>query len=149
MTAKSARQLDLTGEYRFYVAWIGALLIVSFGIFTLLSKIKTKEVDDGKKVVHAKFVLKGFLLNSFNPAVPIFWLGVISVVKLKEGYTSLDEAAFFGSVLSTVFATDLLKSFVAERLKQLLKPTVLLWINRTVGTILIGIGVSMIVKVYA
>ncbi len=143
-----ASQIDLAGKYRFYVAWIGGLLLIAFGIVTWFAKIKAKEVDDGKKTVHAKFLLKGFLLNSFNPAVPVFWLGIISVVKLKEGYSTLHEMVFFSSVLSTVFATDILKSFVAHRLKELLKPNVLLWMNRILSIILISIGVSTILKVY-
>lgn len=143
-----AAQVDLTGEYRVYTGWIGGLLLIAFGISMLVSKLKVKEVDDNKRTVHAKFVLKGFLLNSFNPAVPIFWLGVISVIKLKEGYTAFHEAVFFGSVLATVFGTDVFKSFLAHRLKALLKPNVLLWINRIVGIILIVIGGRMILKVY-
>ena len=64
-------------------------------------KVKIKEVDDDKKTVHAHFVVKGFLLNFFNPAVPLFWLGVFSVVKLKEDYTHVHEGIFFASVLAT------------------------------------------------
>lgn len=143
-----ASQIDLAGKYRVYVGWIGGFIIIAFGVFTLLSKIKAKDVDDGKKVVHAKFMLKGFLLNSFNPAVPVFWLGVISVVKLKEEYTHLHEAFFFGTVLTTVFATDLVKSFASHRLKRLLKHNVLVWISRITGIALVGIGIRMIVKVY-
>ncbi len=144
-----AAQLDLTGEYRYYTGWIGGLLLILFGLSMLLSKVKVKDVDDNKSTVHAKFILKGFLLNTFNPAVPIFWLGAISVIKLKENYSTLHEAIFFGTVLTTVFATDIFKSFIAHRLKKILKPIVLLWINRLVGTILIVIGLRMIVKLYS
>jgi len=144
-----ASQLDFAGKYRVYTGWIGGILLILFGLSMLIAKMKVKDVDDDKSTVHAKFILKGFLLNSFNPAVPIFWLGVISVLKLKEGYTMVHEGFFFGSVLATVFATDLLKSFIAHRLKKLLKPVVLLWINRIVGIVLITIGARMIVKVYA
>ena len=144
-----AAQVDLTGHYRVYTGWIGGLLLIAFGASMLLSPMKEKEVDDDKRTVHAKFVLKGFLLNSFNPAVPIFWLGVISVIKLKENYSSAHEAVFFISVLATVFATDLFKSFIAHRLKKLLNALVLLWVNRSVGIILAGIGIRMIWKIYS
>jgi threonine/homoserine/homoserine lactone efflux protein len=144
-----ASQLDLTGKYRVYAGWIGGLLLVIFGLTMIITKLKTKEVDDDKSTVHAKFILKGFLLNSFNPAVPLFWLGVISVLKLKENYTSLHEGIFFTSVLVTVFGTDVFKAFIAHRLKKILQPAVLLWINRCVGVVLITIGIRMIVKVYA
>ncbi len=144
-----AAQLDLTGTYRVYTGWIGGLLLMLFGLSMLLSKMKVKDVDDNKRTVHAKFVLKGFLLNTFNPAIPLFWLGIISVMKLKEEYTTIHEAVFFGAVLVTVFATDVFKAFISHRLKKLLKPNVLLWINRIVGIILMLIGLRMIIKVYS
>ncbi len=149
LTYLFAAQLDLTGTYRVYTGWIGGLLLVLFGLSMLISKMKVKDVDDNKRTVHAKFILKGFLLNSFNPAIPLFWLGVISVMKLKENYATVHEAFFFGTVLTTIFATDIFKSFIAHRLKELLKPLVLLWINRSVGIILIVIGLRMIIKVYS
>ena len=114
-----------------------------------MKKIKVREVDDDRKTVHAKFVLKGFLLNSLNPGVPVFWLSVISVVKMKEHYSFAHEALFFGCLLTTVFSLDLLKSFVSHRVKELLTPVVLHWMNRIIGIILIGIGVSLIIKLYA
>jgi threonine/homoserine/homoserine lactone efflux protein len=144
-----ASQVDLAGQYRVYAGWIGGLLLVLFGASMVFARLKVKDVDDNKSTVHAKFVLRGFLLNSFNPAVPLFWLGVISVLKLKENYQSIHEAFFFASVLTTVFATDVFKSYVAHLLKRLLRPAVLLWINRSVGIVLAVIGLRMIVKVYA
>ena len=68
------------------MAWIGGLLLIGFGIFNFFHRIKLKEVDDNKKTVHAHFVLKGFLLNLFNPAVLFFWLGVVGMVSVKEDY---------------------------------------------------------------
>lgn len=143
-----ASQLDLAGKYKVVTGWVGGLMLIAFGVATLLTKIKAKEVDDNKRTVHAKFLAKGFLMNSLNPAVPLFWLGVITVVKTKEGYSTLHEAVFFGCVLVTVFSTDLFKSFIAHRLKKLLQPSVLLWVNRIVGIVLIGIGINMILKNY-
>jgi threonine/homoserine/homoserine lactone efflux protein len=142
-----ASQLDLTGKYRTAVGWIGGVLMIMFGIMTLIKKIKSREVDDNKKTVHAKYVLKAFVLNTFNPAVPLFWIGVLSVVKLQETYSKAHEAVFFLSVLSTAFLCDLGKSYVAQRIKNLLKPGVVHWLNRILGIILIGVGVRMIVKV--
>src|SRR6187401_3818963 len=54
-----ASQLDLAGEYKLPAAWIGGLMLMAFGISTLLTKVKVKEVDDNKRTVHAKFMAKG------------------------------------------------------------------------------------------
>lgn len=142
-----ASQIDLAGKYKVGVGWIGGLLLVSFGIINFFRKVKPKEVDDDRKTVHAKFILKGFVMNIFNPAVWLFWLGIISLIKLKEDYTRIHEAAFFSSVLLTAFGMDLLKSFIANRISHLLNSTVLHWINWIVGTVLVAFGLRMILKV--
>jgi len=142
-----ASQLDLTGRYKMAVGWIGGALLIGFGILNFFRKVKPKEVDDDKKTVHAKFVLKGFAMNTLNPAVLLFWIGIISLVKLKEDYTRTEDFLFFACVLSTVFGMDLLKSFIANRISHLLNAKVLHWINWSVGIVLIGFGLRMIVKV--
>lgn len=122
--------------------------MIGFGLFNFFRKVKVKEVDDNKKTVHAKFMLQGFVLNIINPAVLLFWLGIVSVMSVKENYTRSHELMFFGSLLATVFLTDLLKSYVANRIKKMLKPNVMLWINRIIGLALVGFGINMIAKVY-
>ena len=129
------------------MSWIGGILFIGFGIFNFFQKIKVKEIDDNKKTVHAHFVLKGFLLNLLNPAVLFFWLGVVGLVSVKENYTRTDDAIFFGSTLLTIFSTDILKSYVAHRIKNLLRPKIMIWINRSIGVILVGFGVRMILTV--
>jgi len=142
-----ASQLDLTGKYKVAVGWVGGLLLIGFGIVNFFRKVKPKEVDDDRKTVHAKFIFKGFVMNTLNPAVLLFWVGILSLIKLKEDYTKVHEAIFFATVLTTVFGTDLLKSFVANRISHLLNATVLHWINRIVGSVLIAFGLRMIFKV--
>jgi threonine/homoserine/homoserine lactone efflux protein len=142
-----ASQLDLTGRYKFAVGCIGGVLLIGFGVLNFFRKVKPKEVDDDKKTVHAKFILKGFAMNTLNPAVFLFWIGIISLIKLKEDYTRTEDFIFFACVLSTVFAIDLLKSFIANRIAHLLNAKVLHWINWSVGIVLIAFGLRMIVKV--
>jgi len=142
-----ASQLDLTGKYRILVGWLGGFLMIGFGVINFFRKVKPKEVDDDKKTVHAKFVFKGFVMNTLNPAVLLFWVGIISLIKLKEEYSRFHEAVFFSFVLGTAFCMDLLKSFVANRIAHLLNAKVLHWINWIVGTVLIAFGIRMIVKV--
>jgi threonine/homoserine/homoserine lactone efflux protein len=125
---------------------VGGTLFIGFGIYNFFHTVKLKEVDDDKKTVHAHFVLKGFLLNLLNPAVFFFWLGVVGLVSVKENYSRTHEIIFFCSTLITVFSTDLLKSFVSQRIKNILKPNVMLWINRIIGIVLIGFGVRMLFR---
>ncbi len=142
-----ASQLNLLDKYKITMGWVGGLLMIAFGLFNFFRKVVVKEVDDNKKTVHAKFMLKGFLLNIINPAVLLFWIGVVSLISVKEHYTKTHEMVFFGTLLGTVFSTDLLKSYISNRIKNLLKPNVMLWVNRIIGLILMGFGINMILKV--
>ncbi|MCC7233272.1 MAG: LysE family transporter [Bacteroidia bacterium] len=143
-----AAQLNLMEEHKTIVGWVGGLLLIGFGAFNFFRKIKVREVDDNKKTIHAKFMAEGFLLNFFNPAVLFFWLGVVGIVSLRENYSRMHELFFFSSVLLTVFSTDLLKSFVAHRIKNVLNAKVILWVNRITGLVLAAFGMHMIYKVF-
>lgn len=142
-----ASQIDLTHKYKVPVGWIGGFVLIGFGVINFFRKVKPKEVDDNRKTVHAKFILKGFAMNTLNPVVWLFWIGVISLVKLKEDYTTFHEAIFFSAVLGTVFCLDMLKSYIANRISHLLNASVLHWINWVVGSVLVMIGLRMILKV--
>lgn len=141
-----ASLIRIIDNHQSAMSWVGGLLLIGFGIYNFFHKVRMKDVDDNKKTVHAHFVLKGFLLNLFNPAVLFFWLGVVGLVSVREHYSSADEWIFFGSTLAMVFTTDLLKCFVANRIKNILNPTVMTWINRITGLVLIGFGLNMILK---
>ena len=139
-----ASVMKIIDNHQVAMAWVGGLLLIGFGMYNFFHRIKLKEVDDNKKTVHAHFVLKGFLLNLLNPAVLFFWLGVVGLVSVKENYNRVHEITFFGCTLATVFSTDLLKSFIAQRIKRILRPEIMLWINRIIGIVLIGFGINMI-----
>jgi threonine/homoserine/homoserine lactone efflux protein len=125
---------------------VGGILMIGFGVYNFFHRVKLREVNDVKKTVHAHFVVKGFLLNVLNPGVLFFWLGVIGLVNGREDYTHIHQVTFLGATLATVFSTDLLKSFVSHRIKKLLKPQVMVWVNRGIGLVLVGFGVSMILR---
>jgi threonine/homoserine/homoserine lactone efflux protein len=141
-----ASLIRLIDNHHKAMSWAGGLLLVCFGVYNFFHKIKLKEVDDNKKTVHAHFVLKGYLLNILNPAVLFFWLGVVGMISTKEDYTRSHEITFFGVTLVTVFGTDLLKAYVSQRIKAILKPETMLWINRITGVVLVGFGIRMILR---
>jgi threonine/homoserine/homoserine lactone efflux protein len=125
---------------------IGGVVLCSFGIFQLLKKTKVAEVEDRKKAVHARYFFKGLLLNTLNPMVLLFWLSVVGIVSLRQQYTRADVFAFFLSVIVTVFSTDLLKCFGANRLKRVLNAKVIHRMNLATGIILILFGAEMLIR---
>jgi len=141
-----ASKLNLTGDSKTIFGICGGILLVLFGVYQYFKKVKLAEMDKKEKAIHARYTLQGFVLNAANPAVLLFWLSVLGQVKLKVRYETIHEVLFFSCCLISVFSSDLLKAYGAHKIKKILKPIVLTWINRIAGLILFGYGFWMIGK---
>jgi threonine/homoserine/homoserine lactone efflux protein len=141
-----ASQVDFMHKHEQAMGIIGGVVLSSFGVFQLLKKSKSADIQDRRNAVHAKYLLKGFLLNTLNPMVLLFWLSVVGIVALRQHYTYTDVITFFCSVIVTVFTTDLLKSAGAGRLRRILTEKVIRRMNIVTGLILIGFGAEMVIR---
>ena len=139
----------------FITGVIGGTIMMMFGVFNIFQKHPLdlrQEENKVEKLIPAKAslpvsALKGFAINIVNPFVIIFWIGVVSVESTRYKFSHADVFALFLAALLTVFGTDILKSVGANKITALLKPQILLWINRIAGVILIISGLSLIWKV--
>lgn len=119
---------------------IASVIILFFGIGILLKKqtIPAEAIQVNEKVKGAwLFIAKGFMLNSMNPSVLFFWIGVSGTISLKSYYTTTHLLTFYGVILVTVFSTDLLKAYVAQKIKQFVTANFLIWLNRITGIALV------------
>jgi threonine/homoserine/homoserine lactone efflux protein len=137
---------------------VGGLIVVGFGVvtFTRRHKIsssphmavnmqrKTDRLFSGR---FFRYMSKGYFMNIFNPFLLIFWLGVMSLVSAKYGIPSKEILVFFAGTVSAVFVTDILKCFLANRIKQRLNIKVLTWVNRIVGLLMVAFGLALIARV--
>lgn len=143
--------LAIVQSNQMWVGIIGGGILIVFGIINIAKKPHIPgadlELPDDSKTLWID-TGKGFMMNALNPFVLIFWLGVSSSLTAKQQLSSTYSIVFFGSALITIFATDLLKAFLAIRLKKLIKPSFLLWLNRLSGLGLMTYGVRMIVKLF-
>jgi threonine/homoserine/homoserine lactone efflux protein len=87
---------------------------------------------------------KGFLFNLINPCAWVLWLGILPIT---AGLTLGRQILFFGSILVSIFCIDLIKSYFAGRIKNLIKPNMMFIINRVIGIIFCVLGIYMIVKI--
>jgi threonine/homoserine/homoserine lactone efflux protein len=134
---------------------IGGCVMIVFGLFTFKKKTNIKTDDDDdidtpvplEKVKPLKYMAKGFALNILNPFLLIFWMGWMAYVGNTYGPRSPEIAIFFGGTLTTVLSTDLLKCFIAGKIKQYLKPRVITIVNYILGATLIILGIYMILRV--
>jgi threonine/homoserine/homoserine lactone efflux protein len=128
-------------------AYVGGLLLIVFGIMSAFKRphMKTDGIDlpDDSKTMLID-TAKGFMMNTLNPFVLIFWLGVVSAIHTGKIGGGRDQLVFFSFVLITVFTTDMLKAYLASRLKAVLTDHFLLWLNRISGIGLILFGIRLI-----
>lgn len=133
-------------KIRLWLGVIGTVVLIVYGVYSWFKKPKLyKDEVEGKKDLSAlKYLFKGFILNGFNPFIVVFWVSIIGVVASKYNYPFQSQIAFFAGVLTTILTTDIIKAFVAHRLRSAITPKKILILNRSVGIILILFGFRMI-----
>lgn len=135
-------------SFKLYLGYIGGGILIAFGLYHLFIKSR-KSLQAASPVVAEKkmyrYIVKGFVINGLSPMVLIFWIGSISVASLDFGYTrGFEFFLFFCAVLITVLGTDVLKAYLADKLRKLITQRLMMIINIVVGLCLIGFGLKLL-----
>jgi threonine/homoserine/homoserine lactone efflux protein len=135
-------------QFRTYMAYVGGGILILFGLYYLVVKsrrIRQASVHASSERKPYRYIMKGLIINGLSPMVLIFWIGTISVASLDFGYTKgLEFFLFYAAVLVTVLATDLLKAYLADKLRRLVTPQSIMVMNIILGIVMIGFGVRLI-----
>lgn len=131
-----------------YLAYGGGVVLICFGIYHTF--IKGRETASGATSIREKkrwrYVLKGFVLNGFSPTVLFFWVATVSSL-MTLGYTNgKDFTVFFGALLATVLLMDILKAFLADKLRNLVTARFIRLSNIILGLVLIAFGLKLILQ---
>ena len=140
------------------LACIGAgVILVLFGIFTWRRKVKErgelmekrskefiKDIDDDKPAWFV-FLGKGFILNILNPFVWIFWFSAVAIVAGNMGGNKVSTIVFFGIILATTLALELLKAWGAAKLKVFFNAERTVLMNKVAGVLLMLCGIYFII----
>jgi threonine/homoserine/homoserine lactone efflux protein len=144
---------DLLTEPRHqaFIGVIGGIVLIVYGAFHFVNRqVKT----DDENVVEIKspraylLFMKGFFLNMFNPFVWIFWIATATAISTEYQFKVFKVIIFFASVLAMVISTDLLKTFVAHKIKAVLNVRILTLVRHISGGLLILFGLYLIYKVF-
>ncbi len=150
-------QVVMRSQFEASLACIGAgIILLLFGFFTYRRKVKGREEliekrseeimkNASDKPAWFVFLGKGFVLNILNPFVWIFWFSAVAVVAGNMGGNKLSTIVFFGIVLATTLAMELLKAWSAARLKKFLNPERTELMNKIAGVLLMLCGTYFIV----
>ncbi len=151
ITYFSSTALSFMKEFSKEIGIGGALLLIVFGVLNFIKKphIKASELDlpDDSRTPLVD-TAKGFMMNFLNPFVLLFWMGVAGGIAAREQWTTTGVVVFYSVVLVTVLGTDLLKAWLALKLKKFLKPSVLMMVNKISGVGLIIFGVRLLYMIF-
>jgi threonine/homoserine/homoserine lactone efflux protein len=130
---------------------IGGTVLMGFGLWTYRRR-HTPYPPAGMQLKLStgrffKYFSKGFLLNIFNPFIFIFWFGVVSLMGAKFGIPSKEILIFFAGTISVIFTMDIIKCFVAQKIRRRLNMKILNLLNRFVGILLFIFGIALITRV--
>src|SRR5580658_5320173 len=134
--------------YKRDIGYAGSVFLVAMGVyFVFFKKVKLSTDSEGnffrfRKRDMARIFASGFLINSLNPAVIIFWLGNATVLSLT--HTLKQRIIIFSVCLLVNMGADTGKVLMAGKLGKRLTLHNLSIINKISGTILIGFGLVLL-----
>ena len=132
------------------IGYMGSSFIISLGIYYIFfKKVSMRESDPDVQIIFSKkdmskVFLSGFLINTLNPSVLLFWL--LNATALASQHTATERMIIFGISLLINMVADTAKVMLAARYRNNLNIKTISAINRISGTVLIGFGLVIIYK---
>ncbi|MFC0774243.1 LysE family translocator [Terrimonas alba] len=134
-------------SHRTPIGIAGSIFLIVMGIYFLFFK-KVNVDDRGQQVLsrfrkrdYARIFASGFLMNTLNPAIFLFW---ITTSTTFVSHTVQQRLIIFITCLLFVLAADIAKVMLAGKIRNRLTPHNIHNINRLNGIILIGFGIALI-----
>jgi threonine/homoserine/homoserine lactone efflux protein len=124
----------------------GSVLLIAMGVYFLFFK-KISVNEEGKQVLafrkrdYAKIFLAGYFMNVLNPGVFFFWITTSTTV---AAHTVNNRIIIFVTCLLFVLLMDVIKVFLAGKIRNRLTPHNTHILNRISGIILIVFGIALI-----
>jgi threonine/homoserine/homoserine lactone efflux protein len=124
----------------------GSVLLIAMGVYFLFFK-KISVNEEGKQVLafrkrdYAKIFLAGYFMNVLNPGVFFFWITTSTTV---AAHTVNNRIIIFVTCLLFVLLMDVIKVFLAGKIRNRLTPHNIHILNRISGIILIVFGIALI-----
>lgn len=135
-------------QYKRAIGYIGSLFLIGLGLFYLFLKKVKLTVDAGveetrfRKRDMAKIFSSGFLINTLNPSVILFWL--INATAFAVTHTLRERIIIFSTCIGVNIVADLLKVLMAGKLRKKLTLHNLSLVNKIAGIILVGFGIALL-----
>jgi len=128
----------------------GSAFLIALGIYYLFFK-KIRLRDEESKIVittgkHAQLTLAGFLINTINPAVMIFWLTTATAIAATHSVKQ--RVIIFSTCLVLNSSVDIAKVVLAGKIRKNMNERNIKLINKISGTILLVFGIALLAGVF-
>lgn len=135
-------------EYKKTIGYVGSIFLLGMGIyFVFFKKVTFRKDADGKalrfrKRDFAKIFSSGFIINTLNPSVMLFWLFYATAFSITHSWSQ--RMMIFATCLFVNMLADIAKVLLAGKLRNKLTLRNLSIINKVSGTILIGFALVIL-----
>ena len=139
-------------DHKAFIALAGAGFLLLLGLYTLFfKKIKIESDEMGEEKVFRKrdylgIYFSGFLMNTLNPSVFIFWFAWTAAIGASAAETNNPvqyKFLVFATCLIFLLLSDFIKVALASRLRPSLTEKNLIWINRISGIIILVFSAAL------
>jgi threonine/homoserine/homoserine lactone efflux protein len=135
-------------EYKKTIGYVGSMFLMGLGVFFVFFKKVNLGKDSAgnrlrfRKRDFLKILMSGFLINTLNPSVLLFWL--VNATAFATTNTFRERLVIFSACLLVNMIADVLKVLLAGRIRKKLTIKNLSIINKISGSILIGFAVVLL-----
>jgi threonine/homoserine/homoserine lactone efflux protein len=136
-------------EHKSAIAIAGSAFLVGMGVyFAFFKKAHLPTDAEGKEARFrkrdmARIFASGFIINTLNPGVILFWLGNATV--LSVDHTLQERVIIFSVCLLINMAADVAKVMMAGKLRNKITLRALTIVNKISGSLLIVFGIALVV----
>jgi len=127
-----------------YFKLSGGIAFLGFGMYYILKKHHTEGVVIKKNINYTRLFLNGVLINTLNPSVIAFWLGVVVLVVTYKSFSVPQTITFYASCLSVIILTDLTKIYFAAKLKKFVDKRILKIISIIAGLLFVLLSLKIL-----
>ena len=135
-------------EYKKMIGYGGSSFLIAMGIYFFFFKKVLIKSTEGEHADHLsmqemfRIFASGFIINTLNPGVLVFWLGNATVLALT--HTLKQRIIIFSVCLLINMAADVGKVMMAGKLRKRLTIHNLSIINKISGAILVAFGMALL-----
>lgn len=137
-------------DFKSAIGVAGSALLIAMGVYYIFFKKVNIHPEDVampglKNYDHARIGMQGFLLNTLNPGVMIFWLTAATAIAVSHSVR--DRIIIFGTAMAFNICMDIIKVTLAGKLRKRLTLKNIRLINKISGIILLIFGTVLLVGV--